>query len=92
MQQDYAAGAGVFDVAVVIAYAEGTTNAVASAYAADAAYAAVAVAACYANDADAAAAAAVAVSCYASAKKKNQKETADICKKQYLPIEIWNIY
>ena len=51
--------------------------------AADAAYAVTAYAA-YAAYTDAAAAAAVA------AKRQNQMETADICRK-YLPIEIWNI-
>ena len=34
--------------------------------------------------------AAAAYDAYAAARKKNQQETADICRK-YLPIEIWNI-
>ena len=33
---------------------------------------------------------AASASAYAASRKKNQQETADICRK-YLPIEIWNI-
>ena len=85
-------------VDAAIAFGEGKItkeelNAAAYAYAATAvdaadyaAYAAAAAAyAAYAAAYDAAAAAA-----YADAKKENQKQTADICRK-YLPIELWNI-
>ena len=63
----------------------------AAAYAADAAYAAAAVAVASDDSAAYAAYAAYAAADAASsaASVKNQKETADICRK-YLPIEIWN--
>ena len=61
------------------AAAANTANANAAAYAAaDAAYA------------DAAYAAAYPAAAYADAKKENQQQTADICRK-CLPIEMWNI-
>ena len=78
-------------VKVAIAFGEGNASreylnnaAYAYAAAADAADTAAYYAAYAAADADAAYAAA------ADAKKQNQMETADICRK-YLPIEIWNI-
>ena len=46
--------------------------------------------AAYAADAAATAYAAYADAAYDAAKKENQKQTADICRK-YLPIELWNI-
>jgi hypothetical protein len=79
-------------VKVAIAFGEGNASredlnaaytAAAAAAAADAAYYA-ATNAAYAAATNAAYAAA------AAAKKQNQMETADICRK-YLPIEIWNI-
>jgi hypothetical protein len=81
--------------AATTAAAAATTAAAAAANAAYAAYAAAnAAAAAAANAADAADAAAAAYDAYAAtnaaARKKNQKLTADICRK-YLPIEIWNI-
>jgi len=60
--------------------------AAAAAYAADAAAAYAADATAYA---DAAAAYAADAAAGAAARKQNQKQTADICRK-YLPIEIWN--
>ena len=87
-------------VDAAIAYGEGKItkeelNAAAYAYAATAAaaadYAAYAAADATAYAADYAAyAAATAAAAYADAKKENQKQTADICRK-YLPIELWNI-
>jgi len=84
--------------AAYAAYAAANAAAAAAAAAANAAYAAYAAAnaaaAAAANAADAADAAAAAYDAYAAtnaaARKKNQKLTADICRK-YLPIEIWNI-
>ena len=72
-------------VDAAIAFGEGkiTKKELADAAAAGAADAAVAYAA-------AAGAAAYAADAAVDARKKNQQETADICKK-YLPIEIWNI-
>ena len=73
--------AAAADAAFYAAYAYAS----AADYAAYAAYAA-ADATAYAADYAAAATAAA----YADAKKENQQQTADICRK-YLPIEIWNI-
>ncbi len=61
-----------------------------AAYAADAAADTAAYATAAAAAATAAANAADTAAAYAAARKKNQKLTADICRK-YLPIEIWNI-
>ena len=70
------------DAYAYAAYAAAADAARAAAYAARAAYAAAA--------ADAAAYAAYAAArAAADARKQNQKQTADICRK-YLPIEIWN--
>jgi hypothetical protein len=78
---DAAAAAAAAATAAAYAYA-----AYADAYAA--ATAAYAAAAAAATAADAYAYAAYAA--YADAIERNQKETADICRK-YLPIEVWNI-
>jgi hypothetical protein len=82
------------DVAIAFGEEKATREELdAAAAAADyaAAYAAAAYAADYAVAAYAAAdyAADTAVAAYAVAKKQNQKQTADICRK-YLPIEIWD--
>jgi len=68
------------------AYADAAADAAAAYAAADAAYAAADAAA----DADAYADAAADAYADAAARTKNQKQTADICRK-YLPIEIWSI-
>ena len=81
------ATATVYATAYAAAFAVDVTDADVAAdvaaYAASAAYAA------YADDATATFATAYA-DADATAKKQNQMETADICRK-YLPIEIWNI-
>lgn len=67
------------------------TYSAASAYASADAYAAAAAAGYAAADASGANAFANAdANAYAAAKKENQQQTADICRK-YLPVEIWNI-
>ena len=85
----YAAAEAAFNVAA----AADTASDTAAVYAAgaDAAAAYAAAEAAFTVDAAAAYAAveAAAVPARASAKKENQKQTADICRK-YLPLEIWN--
>jgi hypothetical protein len=78
------------DAAAAGAYAAAAGAYAAGAYAAGAAYAAGVGAAAAAGAAAAyAAGAAGAGAAYAAAKKQNQKQTADICRK-YLPLEIWD--
>ena len=72
------------------AYAANAADCAAYAYAAATAADAAAYADAAANAADVAADAAAYAATTAAARKKNQKLTADICRK-YLPIEIWNI-
>ncbi len=77
-----AADTDVAYAAAAAAAAAADTDVAYAAYAADAAYADAAAAyAAYAADA---------ADADAASKTKNQKETADICRK-YLPIEIWKI-
>ena len=82
-------------VDVAIAFGEGKATRKElddAAYAARVVYVAAAAHAAYAADAaaaDAAADADAAAAGWAAARKQNQKQTANICRK-YLPLEIWN--